>query len=141
MDVYYYLVNNPGFHGVREIQRSLNYSSPSLVSYHLGRLLDAKIISKLDDGQYGIIRDDVKLGPLKDHVKLINYWIPRQIILAFTLLVLSSISVFFTMINADAILWGLVFTPVTIIFAVVIVVSNLLVDLTYGLIDPRIRLQ
>jgi oligopeptide transport system permease protein len=32
-------------------------------------------------------------------------------------------------------------TAVTIIFSVVIVVSNLLVDITYGVLDPRIRLE
>ena len=82
IEVYQYLAKNPGFHGVREIQRILDYSSPGLTMYHLKRLLSVDAIVKNQDGQYGIAKDPIKLGSLDDHIRFIKFWIPRTFIIS-----------------------------------------------------------
>ncbi|MHA2027984.1 MAG: hypothetical protein ACW99A_17355 [Candidatus Kariarchaeaceae archaeon] len=80
LDVYYYLIRNEGYHGVREIQRALGYTSPNLAKYHLNKLLEAQAVSKNEYGQYGLIKDEVKLGSLEEHINFLAYWIPRTIV-------------------------------------------------------------
>ena len=46
LEIYYFLVSERKEYGVREIQRYFNYSSPSIASYHLTRLLDTGLIKK-----------------------------------------------------------------------------------------------
>jgi hypothetical protein len=49
--VYLYLVTHGGSE-LREIQRGLEFSTPSLASYHLTRLIRAGYVRQGDDGKY-----------------------------------------------------------------------------------------
>ena len=136
MDVYYYLVKNPGYHGVREIQREMNYSSPALASYHLNRLIKAKVISKSDEGTYGIIKDAVRLGGLDDHVEFISYWIPRTIYIATILFVISVLGILFYVLEFIASRAILVFSFVTLILSFVLLSDSY--SMIYKLKAPEI---
>ncbi len=51
LELYRFLLKNNNSVGIREIQRRLNLSSPSLVTYHLTKLEDAGLIRK-EKGKY-----------------------------------------------------------------------------------------
>lgn len=54
--VYLYLVTHGGSE-LREIQRGLEFSTPSLASYHLTRLVKAGYVRQGDDGKYYALED------------------------------------------------------------------------------------
>jgi len=102
--------------GVREVQRTLGFSSPALASYHLKKLEDLGL-TKEEGGEYGLIRE-VKVGVLKQFTKLGTLMLPRFMLyatmfttlLAFFLLQLKEVnfySVFALIFGvlATAILW------------------------------------
>lgn len=94
LKVYYLLAERQEPLGPREVQRALNLSSPSLALYHLNRLVDARLVIKSPDGKYFIDGDPLKLGELKDHVKVAGVLIPRILLYAYHAL----ISIFFALI-------------------------------------------
>ncbi len=57
--VYLYLLQ-AGTSELRDVQRSLGFSTPSLASYHLGKLVEAGYASQNEHGQYIIVRDSMK---------------------------------------------------------------------------------
>jgi len=53
--VYWYVMNaKEQTVGVREVQRALSFSSPTLALYHLDKLKDLGLVSK-DTGEYRLI--------------------------------------------------------------------------------------
>ncbi|MHA2262129.1 MAG: LexA family protein [Candidatus Thorarchaeota archaeon] len=50
--VYWYMIQQGEPVGVREIQRALGMSSPSVANHHLSRLLDLELIDKRLDNSY-----------------------------------------------------------------------------------------
>lgn len=89
LEVYQFLVENPGNHGIREIQRELDYTSPSIASYHIKRLLKAKMINKTNDNQYYAIKDEIMFGDIGTHINFLSYWIPRSLAYGITILIIS----------------------------------------------------
>jgi len=84
LEVYRFLLRNGKPAGVREVQRALNLSTPSLASYHLSKLEDAGLIKK-ENGNYVIDRII-----LEDCIKVNRFLIPRFLgyaIFAFLLLI------------------------------------------------------
>ena len=63
--------------GIREIQRSLNLSSPSVARYHISKLVDAGLL-KQENGSYVV--DKILL---KHTVKINRFLIPRHLFYAF----------------------------------------------------------
>ena len=61
--------------GVREVQRALSFSSPTLALYHLDKLKDLGLVSK-DSGEYRLIKE-VKVDVLKQFLKLGTVFVPR----------------------------------------------------------------
>jgi DNA-binding transcriptional ArsR family regulator len=57
--VYLYLLQS-GATELRDVQRSLGFSTPSLASYHLGKLVDAGYVSQDDQGRYSVTKDATK---------------------------------------------------------------------------------
>jgi DNA-binding transcriptional ArsR family regulator len=53
--------------GVREVQRAIGMSSPSVSSHHLNKLVDMDLIKKLPDNSYELKRV-VKVGILRNFV-------------------------------------------------------------------------
>jgi hypothetical protein len=56
----YLYVLHSGSSELREVQRALGFSTPSLASYHLGRLVEAGYVSQDDHGRYMIVWDATK---------------------------------------------------------------------------------
>ncbi|MCS7097802.1 MAG: hypothetical protein NZ922_02355 [Candidatus Methanomethyliaceae archaeon] len=67
--------------GVREIQRKLNFSSPSLAAYHLEKLVSLGLVGKTNGGEYFLVQN-VKVGVMKFFVKFGRFLIPRFIFYA-----------------------------------------------------------
>lgn len=77
MKIYWYILTH-GESGIREIQRNLKISSPSTVSYHVNKLVDAGYISKLSTDKYSVI-EPVKDGIIKLYFRIGRLMIPRMI--------------------------------------------------------------
>jgi len=66
--VYKYMLKVGRPVGVREVQRALKFSSPSLAHYHLHKLYEAGLIRKNEEGLYeisGFVKIDVVQGLIK----------------------------------------------------------------------------
>lgn len=93
--VYWALLrSSTGTVGVREVQRSLGFSSPALASYHLEKLVELGLVEK-SRGNYSLIKV-VKVGVLKQFMKIGNLMLPRYVLYAvmFTTLLIFYISQF-----------------------------------------------
>jgi predicted DNA-binding transcriptional regulator len=75
--VYWYLLKNGRPVGVREVQRALHYSSPSVAQHHLEQLRQLGLVSKQNvGGDYALV-GEVKIGVLRHFVKLGRLLFPR----------------------------------------------------------------
>lgn len=94
MRVYSLLLTNDKL-GVREVQRTLGFSSPSLALHHLTKLCDMDLVDKNTHGEY-FVTEIVKAGSLSLFVRIGKVLLPRFVFLA-TLLIgaLISYGVFF----------------------------------------------
>jgi hypothetical protein len=74
--VYCYILtaNRPVY--MREVQRNLKLSSPSVAVYHLDKLVDLGLIKKDASRQY-VLLEEVKVGLLHLFIKSGPYLIPR----------------------------------------------------------------
>ena len=66
--------------GVREIQRTLGFSSPSVSSYHLNKLKDLGLVKSIR-GEYILVRE-VRVGVLKQFVSVGGVMLPRYLFYA-----------------------------------------------------------
>jgi predicted DNA-binding transcriptional regulator len=74
--VYWTLLKSKnGIMGVREVQRSLKFSSPALASYHLNKLEELGLVRK-ENSDYRLIKE-VKVGVLKQFTKIGSFMLPR----------------------------------------------------------------
>jgi hypothetical protein len=77
--VYWYLLGSTGSRvGVREIQRSLSFSSPSVAAHHLNKLLDLGLVDKSSTGEYFLVRE-VDIGILRLFTRLGRFLVPRYL--------------------------------------------------------------
>jgi len=77
--VYWFMLRTPGSTvGVREIQRALGFSSPSVASHHLEKLLNLGLVEKTLRGEY-ILKEEVKVGVLRFFTRLGRFLIPRYL--------------------------------------------------------------
>ena len=78
---YWALLNSrEGITGVRELQRKLGFSSPTLAAYHLNKLVELDLAVK-ERGNYRLVRE-VKVGVLKHFIKLGTLLLPRYVLYA-----------------------------------------------------------
>jgi hypothetical protein len=76
MLVYMFMLKNPGNTvGVREVQRKLGFSSPSVSSYHLNKLMDLGLVENIH-GDYQVTKE-VKVGILRQFVTFGGVMLPR----------------------------------------------------------------
>lgn len=75
--MYLYLVKNQTPVGAREVQRKLNFSSPTLATYHLEKLETLGLVQKAPEG-YTIARE-VKIGAISQVVKFGSLLLPRYV--------------------------------------------------------------
>ncbi len=76
LDIYFYLLRKKDAAGVREIQRNLGLSSPSVSSYHLEKLENLGVVQKNRLGNYEISKK-IDISALKQFVIVGNYTLPR----------------------------------------------------------------
>jgi hypothetical protein len=77
--VYWYLLQQPDHTvGVREVQRSLSFSSPSIAVHHLQKLENLGLIEKKGTGEY-VLEEEVKVGILRLFTRLGSYLVPRYL--------------------------------------------------------------
>jgi predicted DNA-binding transcriptional regulator len=77
--VYVYALKK-GKVGVREVQRALLMSNPSLAQYHLNKLRELGLVSE-NNGEYEVSKE-VKVDVMKDFLKLGTLLVPRFIFYA-----------------------------------------------------------
>ena len=77
--IYWYLLRSPSSKvGVREIQRSLGLSSPSVAAHHLEKLLSLGLVEKSMTGEYFLVQE-VKVGLLRFFTRLGRFLVPRYL--------------------------------------------------------------
>jgi len=77
--IYWYFLKSPASPvGVREIQRSLGFSSPSVAAHHLEKLLSLGLIEKTKTGEYFLVQQ-VKVGMLRLFTKMGRFLVPRYL--------------------------------------------------------------
>ena len=77
--VYWYLMQQPTHTvGVREVQRSLGFSSPSIAVHHLERLQDLGLVAKRGTGEY-VLEGEVKIGILRFFMHMGRFLVPRYL--------------------------------------------------------------
>ena len=77
--VYWFMLKSPDSPvGVREIQRKLGFSSPSIAAHHLDKLLSLGLVRKSLRGEYYLTKE-VKVGVLKFFMRLGRFMIPRHL--------------------------------------------------------------
>lgn len=77
--VYWYLLQqHTHTAGVREVQRALKFSSPSIAVHHLEKLQDLGLIQKRGTGEY-VLEEEVKVGILKFFMRMGRFFVPRYL--------------------------------------------------------------
>lgn len=75
--VYWLLLKNNGPMSVREVQKALHFSSPSVAHHHLEQLRQLGLVQKQDAGGDYVLVGEVKIGVLRHFVKLGRLLFPR----------------------------------------------------------------
>ncbi len=99
LQVYWYLLRSTNHSaGVREIQRSLGFSSPSVAVHHLDKLQDLRLVTKRGTGEYVLV-EEVKVGLLRFFTRVGRFLVPRYLFyslwlstMLFTYLLLYGVS-------------------------------------------------
>jgi predicted DNA-binding transcriptional regulator len=76
MQVYLYLLKTGKASGVREIQKALGFSSPSIAHHHLEKLLSLGIVEK-DSYERYVLAKKVDIGVLGSFVNFAGITLPR----------------------------------------------------------------
>ena len=94
MSVYALLLTHEKL-GVRDIQRELGFSSPSLALHHLTKLTELDLVEKDNHGEYFVTKL-VRVGSLSLFVRFGKHLLPRFLFLAtlFTGMLIVYLSVF-----------------------------------------------
>jgi hypothetical protein len=114
--VYWALLNaRDGVIGVRELQRQLGFSSPTLSAYHLNKLVDLELVAK-EISDYRLVRK-VKVGILRQFIKLGTFMLPRYVLYAimFTMLLVFLITQIkrFSFFSSFALMLGILSTVIS----------------------------
>ncbi len=108
LQVYLYLLKHDKV-GVREVQRDLNLSSPSVASYHLDKLIDMGLVAKDEYGRYYIVKK-ADISILESYISVLGYTVPRLIFFAlfFTTLLITYTILNYTTLNLHAFVFALI---------------------------------
>jgi len=79
--VYWYMLTSNESVGVREVQRALNMSSPSVASHHLTKLVSLDLVEQLSDNTYKV-KQIVKVGVLQNFIGFRGRFLPRYAFVA-----------------------------------------------------------
>jgi DNA-binding transcriptional ArsR family regulator len=101
--VYWYILKKGEPVGVREVQRALRFSSPSIANHHLEQLCEHGLVTKQEiGGQYTLV-NEVKIGVLRHYVKLGKLLFPRFFFYALfsTIFYIAYLTLLMTAFNRD----------------------------------------
>ncbi|MHA1925198.1 MAG: hypothetical protein ACXABV_13810 [Candidatus Thorarchaeota archaeon] len=98
--VYWLMLSQSDSVGVREVQRALGMSSPSVASHHLSKLVSLELVEKLPDNSYEVSRV-VKVGVLRNFIGFRGRFLPRYMFVA----------IFFTMSTIAYLVLSLIARP------------------------------
>jgi len=74
--VYWYMIKQNGPVGIREIQRALRFSSPSIAHHHLEKLISLGLVKKDEYGRY-LLKEYLEVGILQSFTKIGRFMLPR----------------------------------------------------------------
>jgi len=80
--VYWLLLKNGRPMSVREVQKALHFSSPSVAQHHLEQLREMGLVQKQEVGSHYYLVGEVKIGVLRHFVKLGRLLFPRYLFYA-----------------------------------------------------------
>jgi len=114
--VYWALLRSRKPTTIRRLQRSLDFSSPSVASYHLEKLMDMDLVKKNLMGEYEL-KKTVSLEVMSSFLRISHLMIPRY--LFYTTFFFTLLIVFIVVYSSSLTLQG--------IFALVFGVSGLVI--------------
>ena len=116
--VYWLLLKSGRPMGVREVQRTLHFSSPSVAEHHLERLRNLGLVKKQDIGSRYFLVSKVKIGVLRHFIKLGRLMLPRYFFYAVfsTMLLLLYLTMFMQELTRGSLFFVLFGAIVSIIF-------------------------
>lgn len=77
LQVYMYMIRRKEPVGVREVQRDLSFSSPSVANYHIEKLVQLSLIAQDEYGRYYVVQK-VQVGVLQAFVNVGGLAVPRM---------------------------------------------------------------
>lgn len=77
LQVYMYMIKKKEPVGVREVQRDLGFSSPSVGNYHIEKLIGLALVSQDEYGRYYVVQK-VNVGVLQAFVNIGGLTVPRM---------------------------------------------------------------
>ena len=101
--VYWFLLKNGEPVGVREVQRALHFSSPSIAFHHLEQLRELGLVQKQEIGGHYTLVGEVKIGVVRHYVKLGKLLFPRFFFYALftTVFYIAYLTVLFSGFSRD----------------------------------------
>jgi predicted DNA-binding transcriptional regulator len=104
LQVYMYMVKKKEPVGVREVQRDLGFSSPSVANYHIDKLVGLALVTQDEYGRYYVMQK-VQVGVLQAFVNIGGLAIPRLSFFAafFTTMLIAYIALNLDNLNIYAI--------------------------------------
>ncbi|MGH9992438.1 MAG: hypothetical protein ACREBU_17090 [Nitrososphaera sp.] len=104
LQVYMYMVRKKDPVGVREVQRDLGFSSPSVANYHIDKLVELALIRQDEYGRYFVVQK-VQVGVLQAFVNIGGLAVPRLSFFAafFTTMLIAYLVLNFGDLNVYAI--------------------------------------
>jgi len=115
--VYWFLLKSGRPMSVREVQRALHFSSPSVANHHLEQLRELGLVEKQDIGGHYFLINEVKIGVLRHFVKLGKLLFPRYFFYAvfsttFYMIYISFLMQGFTRENLFILFFGAIVSAV-----------------------------
>jgi hypothetical protein len=108
LQIYWYLLTH-GSSGIREIQKELKIPSPSTVSYHINKLVEAELVIQSESTGKYLVKSEVKNGIMGLYVKIGRRMIPRMLLYLSFFSIGSILSVFIIFFKGSV-------TPVEFLF-------------------------
>ncbi|MGI0049649.1 MAG: hypothetical protein ACREAW_08915 [Nitrososphaera sp.] len=104
LQVYMYLVKRKEAVGVREVQRDLGFSSPSVANYHIDKLVEMALVTQDEYGRYYVVQK-VQVGVLQAFVNIGGLAVPRLSFFAafFTTMLIAYVALNLESLNVYAI--------------------------------------
>ncbi len=97
LQIYMYMVKRKEPVGVREVQRDLGFSSPSVANYHIDKLVELALVSQDDYGRYFVVQK-IQPGVLQAFVNIGGLAVPR---LSFFAAFFTTMLIAYVILNYD----------------------------------------